>query len=197
MNSNSVMTPFNYLSDLELIELLKGNNQKALSALYFRYWEKLLVVAGNRLNNKEIAEECVQNVFCSLWQRRHDLELKHSLSTYLAVAVKYQVIKQMDKQYRIQEGIDNIVSFQPTHSTADEYLLEKEMMANIQDAITRLPEKCRIVFKMSREDGMSNKQIANELNLSEKTVEAHITKAIRSLRNDLALFPPILFLILS
>lgn len=197
MNSNSVMTPFNYLSDLELIELLKGNNQKALSALYFRYWEKLLVVAGNRLNNKEIAEECVQNVFCSLWQRRHDLELKHSLSTYLAVAVKYQVIKQMDKQYRIQEGIDNIVSFQATHSTADEYLLEKEMMANIQDAITRLPEKCRIVFKMSREDGMSNKQIANELNLSEKTVEAHITKAIRSLRNDLALFPPILFLILS
>ncbi|MCY4780008.1 RNA polymerase sigma-70 factor [Sphingobacterium sp. UT-1RO-CII-1] len=186
------MSVYSKYSDEELIGLLKANQQKALSALYSRYWDKMLVVALNRLDNLEIAEECVQNVFLSLWKRRHALVLSNAVSTYLAVAVKYQVIKQMDKIYRRKLG-DDFIYFLPSESpSADAYVLEKELLEKVAEAVERLPEKCRIVFLMSREDNMTNKQIASDLGVSEKTVEAHITKAIKSLRSDLAMIPPIL-----
>ncbi|WP_228098820.1 RNA polymerase sigma-70 factor [Pedobacter sp. MC2016-24] len=190
------MNNYNNLTDNELLDLLKADQQQALSALYFRYWDKLLVVAGNRLDNPEVAEECVQDVFFSLWQRRNDLKLKYSLATYLAVAVKYQVIKQLDKQYRLQDRKDKSlhVSEEPYTSSADEHLLEKELMERIEAAVNRLPEKCRIVFKLSREQGMTNKQIASDLDISEKTVEAHLSKAIKDLRSDLTTISPLLLL---
>lgn len=188
------MSAYNKLSDNELIDLLKEDQQQALSALYFRYWDKLLSVAGNRLDNPEIAEECIQDVFFSLWQRRNDLKLKYSLATYLAVAVKYQVIKQMDKKYRLQDRKDKSFyadgeQFTPS---ADEYLLEKELMERIGMAVNRLPEKCRIIFKLSREQGMTNKQIAANMDISEKTVESHLSKAIKDLRSDLTAISPFL-----
>lgn len=187
------MNLYNHHSDIELIDLMKHDHQQALSALYFRYWDKLLVIAGNRLDNLAIAEECVQDVFCSLWKRRHELELHHSLATYLAVSVKYQVIKQMDKQYRQHEAKKTAYFTTEYAVPADEYVFAKEMTERIAGAIAQLPDKCSIVFKMSREQGMTNKQIAKELEIAEKTVEAHISKAIRVLRNDLATFSPLLF----
>lgn len=186
------MSLYSKYSDEELIDLLKSNQHKALSAIYSRYWDKMLVVALNRLDDLEIAEECVQNVFLSLWKRRDKLMLHSTLSTYLAVAVKYQVIKQMDKQYRRQLGEDFVHFLNSESPSADAYVQEKELVEEITQAIERLPEKCRIVFKKSREDNMTNKQIASDLGVSEKTVEAHITKAIKSLRSDLALIPPLL-----
>lgn len=186
------MSLYSKYSDEELIGLLKSNQQKALSALYSRYWDKMLVVALNRLDDLEIAEECVQNVFLSLWKRRDQLVLSSALSTYLAVAVKYQVIKQMDKQYRRQPSDDFVYFLSNESPSADAYVLEKELIEKIAQAVECLPEKCRIVFKMSREDNMTNKQIASNLGLSEKTVEAHITKAIKSLRSDLAMLSPVL-----
>ena len=190
------MNTYSNLSDNELLDLLKEDQQQALSALYYRYWDKLLSVAGNRLDHPEIAEECVQDVFFSLWQRRNDLKLKYSLATYLAVAVKYQVIKQLDKQYRLQDRKDK--SLYPKEElytpSADEYLLERELMERIEAAVNRLPEKCRIVFKLSREQGMTNKQIAADLDISEKTVEAHLSKAIKDLRSDLTTISPLLLL---
>lgn len=189
------MNVYSNLSDDELIVLLKADQQQALSALYYRYWDKLLSVAGNRLDNPEIAEECIQDVFFSLWQRRNDLQLKYSLATYLAVAVKYQVIKQMDKQYRLQHRKDKSLYGQELlTASADEYLLEKELMDRIAAGVNELPEKCRIVFKLSRELGMSNKQIAAELGIAEKTVEAHLSKAIKELRSNLTAASPLLLL---
>lgn len=185
------MSSYNYFSDEELIDLLKSGQQKALSILYLHYWDKLLAVAINRLNNLEIAEECVQNVFLSLWERRDDLVLKNTLATYLAVSVKYQVIKQMDKQYRRKLGDDFVYLTNYVSPSADAYVLEKEMLARIETAVERLPEKCRIVFRMSRELGKTNKQIASDLDISVKTVEAHMSKAMRILRNDLAMIPPV------
>lgn len=185
------MSLYTKLSDEQLIDLLRSGQQKALSALYLRYWDKLLAVAMNRLLNLEVAEECVQNVFVSLWNRRADLYLKNTLGTYLAVSVKYQVIKQMDKKYRRQLGEDFFYSIDQQSPAADAYILESEMIARIDAAVEKLPEKCRIVFKMSRETEKTNKEIAADLNLSVKTVEAHISKAIKSLRSDLAMIPPV------
>jgi RNA polymerase sigma-70 factor (family 1) len=191
-----VVSSYKALSDNELIQLLKSDDELALSELYLRYWDKLLVVAGNRIDDYALAEEAVQDVFISLWKRRHTIELTHALSTYLAVAIKYRVIRQQQNQFRYIHKLeasanDTEESFAPS---ADEHLLEKEILQRIEASVLQLPEKCRIVFRMSREDGKTYRQIATELEISEKTVEQHMSKAIKHLRSDLTTLSPAILL---
>lgn len=193
------MAVYGSYNDQELILLLKEDNQEAMTEIYDRYWLKLLSVAKNRLSVQEEAEECVQDVFLSLWKRRNSIVLKHALSTYLWIAIKYQVINRLDKRYARR----NIQTIQLTDNNSipspEVYLLEKELMERIEMSISQLPEKCRIVYRMSREDGKSNKEISAEMNISEKTVEGHITKALKDIRTDLLIFFPafIVFAILN
>lgn len=194
------MKPYKDVSDSDLVQLLKSDDQQALSALYYRYWDKLFVVATHRLNDPEIGEECVQDVFVSLWRRRKDLELKYSIATYFAVAIKYRVINEMDKQYRIKHKLERAAhASEPAFTpSADQLLLEKELLSQIEQAVERLPEKCRIVFKKSREEGKTYKEIGTELGISEKTVEGHMSKAIKDLRSNLtAISPALAFLIFN
>jgi DNA-directed RNA polymerase specialized sigma24 family protein len=98
----------NTLTDLELVDLLKSDGYAAFTEIYNRYWDKLFVVAYCRLDDELEAEEAVQNVFLSLWKRRENLELTHSISTYLSVAVKYQVITKLALLRRKQQHINSL-----------------------------------------------------------------------------------------
>lgn len=187
------MEKYNDLSDEELIVLLKKSDEQALSALYFRYWDKLLSVAVRRLDDLTEAEEIVQDIFINVWDRRGDLELKYRFETYLAVAVKYRVINRLDHNYRkrMREANAFLPAMQSLPSS-EELVLEKELMARLEVAIKKLPEKCRVIYRMSREEGKTNRQIGEELGLSEKTVEGHMTKALKNLRGSLSTFMPLI-----
>lgn len=174
------------LSDIALVDLLKQNDEKALSALYLRYWDKLLSVACNRLKEPETAEEVVQDIFFSLWKHRNTLQLKHSLSSYLAVAVKYRVIDAMRRRYQKRNHELQRSDYEEASSpSAEVSVFEQELKEQIEGTIKRLPEKCQMVFRMSREQGLTYKQISAELDISEKTVETHISKALKDLRTNL------------
>jgi RNA polymerase sigma-70 factor (ECF subfamily) len=185
-------------TDAALVDLLKRSDQEAMTEIYRRYWKKLLAVSVNRLSDEQEAEECVQDVFLSLWNRRSNLVLRHELSTYLWVAVKYQVINRLDKRYsrshlqttELQDYHDiGVLSHEAT-------IFEKELIARIEEAIGQLPEKCRMVYRKSREEGKTNKEIAAEMNVSEKTVEGHLTRALKDLRDHLGSYYP-LFVVAS
>lgn len=193
------MKAYKDLSDSELLTLLQKSDEQALSALYLRYWDKLFVTAAQRMDRPEDAEEILQDIFIRLWERRKELELSHSLSNYLAVAVKYKVIDYRAKQHRQNARI----TFSPLDDqlpiyqlSAEAILLEKELWESIQQSIGRLPEKCRMVFIMSRQDGKTYKQIGAELEISEKAVEAHISRALKGIRGDLVTGLPIFLLYL-
>lgn len=193
------MNNYKALSDDELIHLLKQDDEQALSAIYLRYWDKLLSVAFHRLNEAEQAEEIVQDIFVKLWQLRDGLELKYTLATYLAAAVKYRVINFMDhkgrKRVRELSLPDFYSQWQPS---VEEYIFENELRERIEASIKSLPDKCQIVFRMSREEGMSNKEISKELDIAEKTVEAHMSKALRHIKGNLtAVVPSVLLTILE
>lgn len=180
------------LTDNALFALLKQGDQAAFTEIFGRYWDKLLAVAVNRLGDEQEAEECVQDVFIRFWQRREELVLTHNLSTYLWAAVKYQVLNRLDKRYakrRIKTTElldDNVLGL---HSP-EVYLLEKELMARIEVTVQELPEKCRMVYRMSREEGKTNPEIAAELEIAEKTVEGHLTRALREIRTNLTSVAP-------
>jgi RNA polymerase sigma-70 factor (family 1) len=190
--------PFTKSTDQELIALIAKDNREAFAALYQRYWDKVFAVALHRLGDVHEAEEVVQEIFLSLWARRNSLQLTHSLQTYLSVAVKYKVINHLARQYRRQLQLDELANTTPENlnSTA-EWLNEKELRSQLEKGIANLPEKCRIVFLLSREENKTYAEIAAELNISQKTVEAHMSKALSTLRQSLKVAAPLFLLLLE
>lgn len=176
-----------YLTDDDLLTFLRSGDEGAFTEIYNRYWKKTLSVATLKSGgNMTDAEEIVQDIFTSLWNRRSELSITTSLEIYLAASVKYRVIKNLAKrEVRRRFENQNPALFSDADYTTQNWLDFEELQDRLQTLVASLPEKCRLVYRLSREDGYSQKEIATEMGISEKTVEAHLGKALRVLRSGL------------
>ena len=171
--------------DQELLALLLNNDRAAFTEIYNRYWEKLFYRTAKRLQNLHAAEELVQDVFLDIWKRRQSLDIRGELKHYLAVALKYRVINYQAKRKREQDITGRLQAIIPTKANATEEAVLYTMLQNAVSAIVdTLPEKCRLAFQL-RQEGLSQKEIATAMNVSEKTVETHVSKALKTLRTRL------------
>jgi len=181
-----VKRAYHSYNDEQLLLLIANDDEQAFHTLYDRHWKKLLVQALLKLGSPEEAEETVQTVFINLWRRRHTLQVRHTLVTYLASMLKYEIIAHLARQKKEQALKQRLIAGSPAadHSTL-EWLDYEHLREDIERTIAALPEKCRLVFRLSREEGLSGKQIASSLEISPKTVEAHINKALKVLSASL------------
>nr|WP_295870921.1 RNA polymerase sigma-70 factor [uncultured Chitinophaga sp.] len=171
------------LGDSVLLDKLKQNDEAAFTELYNRYWGKMYVIALNRLNNPAEAEEAVQEVFYNIWKRRAEISVTLSLPAYLATAVKYEVLNTLARQKRfLRYEKYTVYTGAAADESAGEQLQVADMQRQLQQTIRALPEQCRLVYRLSREGGYSRKEIATTLDISEKTVANHLTRALKSLR---------------
>jgi len=170
-------------SDILLLQLLKKGDDKAFTSIYNKYWEKLLFIAGIRFHDLAMAEEMVQDVFLDLWRRREALEVVGNLEHYLAVSMKYKVINAQAKLKRSREyqryAQQNITQ---QHNNTEDWLSFQDLKSRLEKHVSALPEKCRITYQLSREEGLSQKEIAARLQVSEKAVEANLSRAVKTLR---------------
>lgn len=182
---------FNYytLCDKELTELLEAGDDYAFTEIYNRYWKKLFSIAANKIKDLDEAEEIVQDIFISLWKRRDELGVIDTLSNYLAASVKYRVIKILNKRSHQQKYAEYSMQTLNLADDSTQQLLDfEELRARLSKFVADLPEKCRMVYQLSRESGYPQKKIAEEMGISEKTVEAHLSKALKTLRTRLSQF---------
>ena len=185
------------LSDDELLVLIKQDKLNAFKELYSRYWKKLYSEAYKRLNSKELAEEIVQELFTNLWLQRHARQINSTVGGYLYHAVTNRVIDQYRKELvrnRHHEAM-KVVHFEADTATEDAIML-RDLTYAIETEVSHLPDKCREVYELSRKQYKSNKEIALMLGISEKTVENHLTKALKRLRAGLSHYLPVIILIL-
>jgi len=171
-----------------LLPLIANNDERAFQELYARHWKKLLMHALIKLGSPEEAEEVVQTVFINFWRRRHTLQLRFTLSTYLAAMLKYEIIDHLARQRKEHALRRALVPEQQITESTIERLDYEDLQDEIERTIAALPEKCRLVFRLSREEGLSGKQIATSLHISPKTVEAHMSKALKLLKASLRQF---------
>lgn len=173
-------------TDHELLGLMRSGHESGFTEIYNRYWKRLLVIAANKTGDLDEAEEIVQDIFVSLWNRKTELVLTSSLNNYLAVSVKYRVIKSLAKQnLKSRFGDGRTFHCDLIDDSTQEWLEFEELQQRLGELVAALPEKCRVVYQLSRDSGYTQKQIAEQLGISEKTVEAHLGKALKTLRTGL------------
>lgn len=190
------MSDFTELSDEDLLLLIKQDKLSAFKELYGRYWKRLYSDAYKRLKSKELAEEIVQEIFTNFWLKRQSLQTT-TVSGYMHSAIVNRVIDQYRKELvraKYREAF-KVVHSEADNSTEDAIML-KDLVYSIEAEVSQLPDKCRSVYELSRNEHKTNKEIALHLGISEKTVENHLTNALRKLRIGLShyLFILIIFI---
>lgn len=170
------------LADDVLLRLLRISDEFAYKEIYLRHWRKLYCSAVSKINSKEVAEDIVQSVFTDLWVRRERHSI-NSIGGYLETAVKYQVINYIKFAISRRAQFAGFSELQKTEENpADLPLLARELHTAIDKAISQLPTKTQAIFRLSRFEKQSNKDISRAMELSEKAVEYHITQSLKSLR---------------
>jgi RNA polymerase sigma-70 factor (ECF subfamily) len=169
--------------DVELLNRLRENDTQAFESIYKKYWQNLYLTAFSILKDKQAAEDIIQDLFIHLWNKRATISVTVSLNAYLSACVKHEVFRIIRK--RIAE-LDTNEVIQPDKTYNAQELIEyKEFLSHTQQLIAKLSVKFQEVFVLSREDQYTHKEIAAQLNISSKTVENHIGKALGLLKNSL------------
>jgi RNA polymerase sigma-70 factor, ECF subfamily len=174
-----------YTAD-SLTALLAADDAHAFENLFRTYYTELGRFAMKYLRDKETAEELVQDLFVDLWEKRHTLNITGSVKSYLYTATKNRSLNYLkSKLAQLQQLGDDSSELAAHHSNTESLYDQNELEQIIANGIEALPEKCRIIFQLSRHAGLSYAEIAQELNLSPKTVENQMGTALKKLRSYL------------
>ena len=165
-------------TDEELVELLKSGKDKAFDELYFRYRDLLVRFVYLRMKSIAISEEIVQEVFTTIWERRKTIVIQKSFAAYIYTSVRYMTLDyikshEVTDQY-IQEVLDKNTVSQTSYNAIEDSIYYDELKKAVDEAASLLPKKSKEVFILSRVKHYTNKEIAEELNVSIETVKYHI-----------------------
>ncbi len=169
-----------------LITGLREHNQQVFDYVFHEYYSSLCYYASQFIENHKDIEDLVQELFVTIWEKGEQLYIDSSLRAYLFVAVKHRCISHLRKQKSAEKYEDYLKSVLETnHNAVEQQYTERELREMIDQAVENLSPKCAEVFRLSREQGFSNQEIADQLSMSKRTVETHISNALRSLRAEL------------
>jgi RNA polymerase sigma-70 factor (family 1) len=171
-------------TDETLLLLVADGDKDAFTTLYRRYWQPLFASASRALRSKNDAADLVQDIFLSIWNRRHDLNITGSLAAYLQTSVRYKVIKYIEKNITRRDYLvlltEMLVIYQPPD--AESQLQIKELQFAIQSAVDQMPNKMREVYQLSRKHHLTHKEIAERMGISDETVKKHIQHALQNIK---------------
>jgi len=174
---------YSKLSDKELTTLLKQGDKTAFTHIYNRYWSKLYLSAYNILREQQGSEDIVQEILVQLWLKREHQQID-SLKAYLHTAIRFQVFKAI-RAGKVRMGLFEQIESININNEADYRLMENDINSIYEKGLAELPEKCREIFTLSRKEQLSNKEIAERLNISVKTVENQMTIALKRLKSSM------------
>jgi RNA polymerase sigma-70 factor (ECF subfamily) len=172
MNTNS--------DDILLLKLIKQGDQIAFRHLFYQYADSLERFITYYIHDREKSQDLVLDIFTYIWENRQNFEIKQTLKAYLFQAARNKSFTYIrDKKIPVyleeMEGMEIVQNY-------DSELELQELHHLIEEAVSLLPDKCREIFRKSREENLTNKEIAGQLHISEKTVEGQITIALKKIR---------------
>lgn len=186
---NGIVITFSWMADVNgieeriLINRLREGDKTAFELLFKHYYPGLVIYASNYIQDREEAEEIVQDFFVRLWVKRHQIKLSSSLKSYSFQSIKNRALNFLRDNKVKHQVIEELIQKSKSELIFDEdlYVLS-ELQQKIENAVENLPDKCREVFFLSRFKNMDNDEIARKMKISKRTVETHISNAIKVLK---------------
>jgi RNA polymerase sigma-70 factor (ECF subfamily) len=162
-------------------------NEKTFANIYKVHWKKLYYTCYQKTQDKDLSQDMVHDLFKSIWERRKELIIEDSIEKYLVRSIKFKI----SSYYRAKSQQELNLSESMRYHTEADLSTEKQvafsmLSQKVNRLVDRLPERCQAIYRLSRENGLNNRQIASSLLVTEKTVENQITKALSFIRNRLA-----------
>jgi RNA polymerase sigma-70 factor (ECF subfamily) len=181
------------IDEKAIFNKIRHNDHAAFRSLFDTYYASLCHYASHFLNDDSLSEEVVQELFVKLWEKRETMDVETSVRHYLFRAVRNGCLNQIQhdkvKQLHGKKLKEALMSEDP----AEEYMITPEMILRLEEGIESLPEKRREIFRLSREEGLKYREIAEKLQISVKTVEAQMGAALKALRQKIKVL--ILFMV--
>lgn len=188
-------------SSKEILQKIVSGEESSFEKVYHYYYPRLLYFAKQYLLDTEGSRNIVQDVFTELWDKRNSLREDTNLNAWLFTVTKNKSLKTIS-QLKSQQNYGNRIlsrQLEANYKSLEDFDTSNfafgELQNQIQISLDKLPPACRKVFEMSRFEDKKNREIAEELNLSIKTVEAQISKALRSLKADLKDYLPLFYIL--
>lgn len=183
------------LAEKQATEELQLGNESAFEMIFKTYYQPLCRYAYSFLSDKEDAEEVVQSAFITVWEKRSDIDIQTSLKSYLYRMVRNSCLNVIKHEKVKQQHVAHEMAvMEVSHESVTQKVHAAELEIKIAEAMKALPEQCRLVFQLSRFEELKYQEIADQLNISVKTVENQMGKALRIMREQLKEYLP-LFLI--
>lgn len=178
----------------EVVEI----NTAVLNTLFKNHYDELCRYAHSILKDQDVAEDVVQQLFIKLWEKRETISEIENIRSYLFRSTFNMSLNEKKKMQRMPKSDEDIVLNNSLHASEDasDLIVSNELQEKIDSAMLVLPEKCREVFHLSRNEQLSYKEIAQEMNISTKTVENQVGKALRIMREELKDYLPLVILTL-
>lgn len=170
-------------TDQELLDCLKSGDQQAFAEIYNRYWKVMYFHALKMLGDEDDAKDLVQELFAALWTKGANIPFNSNLSGYLYITARNKIINLIQQKKVRRDYLSALTAFaEETGNGTVEQIDEKELLLIVEKEIQNLPVKMRQVFELSRKQFLSHKEIATQLEISDKTVKKQIGYAIRMIK---------------
>ncbi len=171
------------LSDDQLLDMLRSGKETAFTAIYERYWSVIYAQVLKMTHDEENARDLAQEVFTTLWMQSATISHNSNLAGYLYTIARNKVLNLIARNKLRRNHLGSLARFaSEMNNTALEQLTEKNLASFLEKEIRSLPEKMRVVFELSRKQELSHKEIAEKLEISDKTVKKQINNALRIIR---------------
>ena len=165
-----------------LLQQIAAGNQSAFEQVYNAFYTRLYRFALAMVRTKEPAEEIVEDVFIKIWQQRENVISIQNLKVYLYTATKNTALNYLSRMAKesITEPFDHVqIWLESTSISPEQMMITSQMFKKIQEAVDALPPRCKMIFKLVREDGLRYKEIAEILNISVNTIDAQMAIAVK------------------
>ena len=175
--------------EISTIEALHNSNHKAFEEVFLTYFDKVKYLLTGLLRSESDAEELAQDIFVKLWINRQSIDPSKAFSTYLYTIARNSALNYL-KHKLVEENFKNSFNYfdEAAADSSDEILFAKEINLLVEMAICRMPVQRRKIYQMSREKGISNNEIAEELGISKKTVENQLSLALQEIKRVISAF---------
>lgn len=173
---------FTAYTDEELVAMVRNGNDGAYAELFNRNWERVYNMIYSRINDRAVTEGMAQEIFMKLWDKRADLAIDN-VSAYLYTCVKNRCVNYIESKIARKKHWERYKIFLPQQDESTARTIAfNDLWQAVEKGLNTIPKKSKMIFRLNRFEGHSVKEIAGQMNLSEKAIQYHLTRSVRELR---------------